>query len=68
MLANRLTERAHISVAVIEAGGFYEMDNAIISQAAALAPKFSSPMVIDGVIADPHPLIDWLFTTTPQKV
>lgn len=58
-IASRLAEK--YSVAVIEAGSFYEIDNGNLSQVPALSTQFSGK--------DPHdtsPLIDWGFVTTPQ--
>lgn len=61
-IATRLAERAK-SVAVIEAGGFYEIDNGNDSIVPSLdiVGAGSSPM-------DFNPLVDWGFVTVPQKV
>lgn len=62
-LATRLAEQQSGRVAVIEAGGFYEIGNGNISQIPAG----------DGVYAgkaedDWQPLVDWGYVTTPQAV
>ncbi len=62
-LATRLAEQQSGRVAVIEAGGFYEIGNGNISQVPAS----------DGVYAgkaedDWQPLVDWGYVTTPQAV
>ncbi|MCJ1468442.1 hypothetical protein MMC07_007071 [Pseudocyphellaria aurata] len=60
-IATRLAEDPSLSVAVVEAGGFYEIDNGNLSIIPASAPRFSS--------TDPkdfQPLIDWGFNTVPQ--
>lgn len=62
-VAARLAENPSLSVAVIEAGGFYEVDNGNRSVIPGLAVFYSG--------ADPkdtQPLIDWGFVTTPQAV
>lgn len=60
-LAYRLAE--NYTVAVIEAGGFYEMQNSNHSQIPADDIWYS------GKDADDYnPLIDWAFQTTPQAV
>lgn len=61
-MAARLAETSN-SVAVIEAGGFYEIDNGNLSVVPVTATRFAG--------ADPNdynPLIDWDFVTTPQAV
>ncbi|KAI4252543.1 MAG: hypothetical protein LQ352_004237 [Teloschistes flavicans] len=60
-LATRLAEQQSGRVAVIEAGGFYEIGNGNLSQVPAS----------DGVYAgtakdDWQPLVDWGYVTTPQ--
>lgn len=62
-LATRLAEQQSGRVAVIEAGGFYEIGNGNLSQVPAS----------DGVYAgtakdDWQPLVDWGYVTTPQAV
>ena len=63
-IATRLAEKAGISVAVIEAGGFYEQDNGNRS----VVPGYSD----DGSGSTPgmgvNLLVDWNFNTTPQTV
>lgn len=62
-IASRLAEDPSLTVAVIEAGGFYEVDNGNLSVIPALAVFFTG--------SDPkntQPLIDWGFKTTPQAV
>ena len=62
-VAARLAEDPSKLVAVIEAGGFYEIDNGNLSQIPADDIYFTGK--------DPHdvnPLIDWGFVTTPQPV
>lgn len=61
-LATRLAA-ANLSVAVIEAGGFYETDNANLSVVPSDATFFtgSSPTNF-------QPLVDWGIATTPQPV
>ena len=60
-LATRLAQNASNSVAVVEAGGFYETDNGNISTVPSTDTYFAG--------ADPgdtQPLIDWGFVTVPQ--
>lgn len=62
-LATRLAEDPNISVAVIEAGGFYELDNGNRSVVPGYATYYTG--------SDPNdyqPLIDWGFSTVPQPV
>lgn len=62
-LAVRLAEDPSISVAVIEAGGFYETDNGNRS----VVPGYSN--YYTGSDPDNYsPLIDWGFSTVPQPV
>lgn len=61
-LANRLTENPAFSVAVIEAGGFYEIDNGNVSQI-----PLNAPIGTDKTTSNYNPLVDWGFVTTPQK-
>ena len=62
-VAARLAEDGTKSVAVIEAGSFYEIGNGNLSQIPVYGPAFSGKSLID--IA---PLVDWAFATTPQTV
>jgi choline dehydrogenase len=57
VLANRLSS-GHHTVAVIEAGSFYEVDNGNVSQ----IPRY----VWNDAIAPPNSLIDWEFETEPE--
>lgn len=62
-IATRLAEDPSVSVAVIEAGGFYEIDNGILSVTPGYATFYTG--------ADPtnyQPLVDWGFHTVPQAV
>lgn len=62
-VATRLAEDPTISVAVIEAGGFYEIDNGNRSIVPGYANYYTG--------SDPknyNPLVDWGFTTVPQTV
>lgn len=62
-IAERLAENASLSIAVVEAGGFYEQDNGNISQIPAYAVQYSSasPSSI-------QPAVDWGIVTPPQPV
>lgn len=60
-MARRLA--ANNSVAVIEAGGFYEMNNGNLSQIPAYAFYY-----LGTELAIFNPLIDWNQHTTPQQV
>lgn len=62
-IASRLAEGGHnLSIAVVEAGGFYEVDNGNLSVVPGYTVYFSG--------SDPNdyqPLIDWGITTQPQR-
>ncbi|KAJ5124405.1 Glucose-methanol-choline oxidoreductase [Penicillium bovifimosum] len=60
-IASRLAENQTASVGVIEAGGFYEIDNGNYS----IVPGYSS-YYTGSDTADYQPLIDWGFNTQPQ--
>ena len=62
-VATRLAENASISVAVIEAGGFYEVDNGNLSVIPSNALWFAGADANDY-----NPLIDWGFLTSEQEV
>lgn len=62
-IAARLAEDASITVAVIEAGGFYELDNPNISVIPGEVSYFSGTSP-----EDTNPKIDWGFITEPQAV
>ncbi|KAL9013252.1 MAG: hypothetical protein Q9173_002037 [Seirophora scorigena] len=59
-LARRLAADTSVTVAVIEAGGFYETDNGNFSQ----IPAFATYWVADG--PPRNPLVDWYQQTEPQ--
>ena len=61
-VATRLSEDPTISVAVVEAGEFYEIANGNISQVPGLDVTYAYPS------GSTPPLVDWGFTTEPQKV
>ena len=63
-IASRLATIPNTSVAVIEAGGFYEIDNGNGSVIPALAPL----QHVGSLPNDTQPLIDWGFVTVPQAV
>lgn len=60
-IASRLAENHALSVAVIEAGGFYEVDSGNIS----VVPGYST-FYAGTDPNDTDPRIDWNFVTTPQ--
>ena len=62
-IATRLAQDHGVSVAVIEAGGFYEIDNGNLSMVPGYANYYTG--------ADPdnyQPLVDWGFSTVPLAV
>lgn len=61
--ALRLAENPDISVAVVEAGSFYEFDNGNLSQVPAYATYYSSDSP-----NDIQPAVDWGIVTDPQPV
>ncbi|KAK1141696.1 hypothetical protein N8T08_008794 [Aspergillus melleus] len=61
-LATRLVQQSAGTVAVIEAGSFYEITNGNLSQVPAYTGVYSSRELNDW-----HPLIDWGYKTTPQS-
>ena len=64
-VAERLSEDPNVAVAVIEAGGFYELDDGNVSQVPAFYSKnFNQTPVADTI----QPLIDWGYITEPQLV
>ncbi|KAH6663649.1 glucose-methanol-choline oxidoreductase [Halenospora varia] len=60
-LASRLAEQQKGTVAVIEAGGFYEVGNGNISQVPAYDGTYAGRSVDDW-----QPMIDWGYASTPQ--
>ena len=62
-IATRLAEQGAGSVAVIEAGGFYELNNGNLSQIPA-----QDAFYVGTDLDDWQPGIDWGFHTTPQAV
>ena len=60
-IATRLAEKG--TVAVVEAGSFYEISNGNYSQIPAYDAEFTSKDR-----SDVNPLVDWGFVTTPQAV
>ena len=62
-VATRLAENPAVSVAVVEAGGFYEVDNGNRST----VPGYSG-IGVGTALNDTPPLVDWGFVTIPQAV
>lgn len=62
-VATRLAEDPHVSVAVIEAGSFYEISNGNRSQIPAYDFFYTSSNP-----ADIQPLVDWGIVTSSQMV
>jgi choline dehydrogenase len=63
-IAYRLAENGANSVAVLEAGGFYEQDNGSISVVPGYATRYATGTVES---AFQYPLVDWGFVTEPQE-
>ena len=63
-IASRLAEDPTLSVAIIEAGGFYETDSGNVSTIPELA--FSAPFLSTAVPYEPQPLVDWSPVSVPQ--
>ena len=61
-IASRLAQGSH-SVAVIEAGSFYEIGNSNYSQIPLYAAAFTAKSSFQE-----SPQVDWGFVTTPQPV
>ncbi|EED13644.1 choline dehydrogenase, putative [Talaromyces stipitatus ATCC 10500] len=61
-VATRLAEQQSGSVAVVEAGTFYEISNGNLSQVPGLDDNYISKRPDDW-----HPLIDWGYVTSPQQ-
>ena len=62
-VASRLAENPSLSVAVIEAGGFYEADDGNTSVVPGYAITYAGTDP-----KDTNPLVDWGFVTVPQAV
>ena len=62
-IATRLAANPSLSVAVVEAGAFYEIDNANISVIPGDATFYSGTAP-----SNTQPLVDWGFNTVPQAV
>ncbi|KAE9389312.1 alcohol oxidase [Gymnopus androsaceus JB14] len=60
-LAVRLAEDPSVTVALIEAGSFYELTNAPIS-----STPFGDILGVGADISDANPAVDWEIVTTPQ--
>ncbi|KAK4900672.1 hypothetical protein LTR27_002388 [Elasticomyces elasticus] len=60
-IATRLAQEGRYSVAVLEAGGFYEIDNGNRSVVPGY-DFYSNGATLDGA----NPQIDWMLLTTPQ--
>lgn len=63
-IAARLAQAPGVSVAVIEAGSFYQADNGNGS----VIPALATTQYVGTSPDDTQPLIDWNFVTTPQAV
>ena len=62
-IAARLSEDLATTVAVVEAGSYYELTNGNLSQVPGYVIAFAGKDA-----DDVNPLVDWGFLTTPQKV
>lgn len=63
-VAYRLAEDGTTSVAVVEAGGYYEHDNGNTSVVPAYCPRYGA-FTKDS--ANQYPLVDWGFITQPEE-
>lgn len=63
-IATRLAEDPNFTVAVVEAGGFYHIDNGNGS----VVPGLTGGQRVGTALDINHPLIDWDFVTIPQSV
>ena len=64
-VAYRLSQNPNVTVAVVEAGGFYETTNGNISQVPGYDTQWASSSPSPNAF---NPLIDWGIVTTPQEV
>lgn len=62
-LATRLAENGSLTVAVIEAGGFYEIDNGNTSVIPGLGLVYDATTTL---LTNAYPSVDWGLNTTPQ--
>lgn len=62
-IATRLVEQNAGTVAVVEAGTFYEISNGNASQVPGPGVNYAGKSAVDW-----QPLIDWGYITTPQAV
>lgn len=62
-VAERLAEDPAVSLTVVEAGGFHEIESGNISPIPAFAAK-----AISSSLPDQLPLVDWGLVTVPQPV
>lgn len=62
-IATRLVEQKAGTVAVVEAGSFYEISNGNLSQVPGYDGAFTGKALDDW-----QPMIDWGYITTPQEV
>jgi choline dehydrogenase len=60
-LAERLSENPALSIAVIEAGSYYEITNPLLSSTPGGDVIFAGASPLDT-----NPLVDWNIVTTPQ--
>ena len=62
-LASRLAQNTSITVAVVEAGGFYEIDNGNLSVVPNLGLVYDTGILM---FTDAFPTVDWGIMTTNQ--